>query len=185
MTPSPQEERSLFSRWVRASFAGWFLGLVLVVLMTFAWDALGVGNAQFMVGVGMGAGVGFAQARTARAWLGRTAPWVWSSVIGMGAPFLLWDILAGVGVRFPNPMLLSVVLGSILVGVLQRPLLARHSDKANWWVPACIAGWTLSAGPATASMSGPMGGLVTVAILLGGIILGVVTGAMLIRILRH
>ena len=44
--------------WLRATVAGWLLGVPLIVALALLGEAVGVGGAQFLVGVGMGAGLG-------------------------------------------------------------------------------------------------------------------------------
>lgn len=87
---------------------------------------------------------------------------------------------------------LSAAGGGLLVGLLQRPMLRPHSPRANWWVPASFAGWLLAA--ATPLLYGTVPGmgpgfgtalLSVVAIPLGGVILGVVTGGTLYWLLPH
>lgn len=124
MGNEPKEvERHYFARWVRHTFFGWLLGFVMVIVLAIAWDVVG-GGAQFMVGVGMGAGVGYAQWRLARHWFDADRRWVWASVIGMGTPFVLGDIVAAVGVQVPYSLALYVVMGGLLVGLMQRRLLS-------------------------------------------------------------
>ncbi len=64
MNASPEQfDPTLFTRWVRATALGWLVGFVLVVVLAVVWDMTS-GGAQFMVGVGMGTGVGSMQSRT-------------------------------------------------------------------------------------------------------------------------
>lgn len=189
-----QADRHFFARWVRGTFAGWLLGFVFIILGAIAGDLIGMRESQFIVGIGMGAGVGYAQGRVAKQWLGATRHWVWASVIGMGVPFVVFDLVAAVWSEFPNLLLLPLVaIGGLLVGLLQRRILCSHSDRANWWVPACVAGWTLAAGTAA---SGPLLDIIFPGrwlsailnlgvILLGGVVLGVVTGRVLVWMLRR
>lgn len=141
-----------------------------------------------MVGVGMGAGVGYAQWRLARHWFDADRQWVWASVIGMGTPFVLGDIVAAVGVQVPYSLALYVVMGGLLVGLMQRRLLSPHSERANWWVPACVVGWAL---PASLTALGEFGsggwGVLasTTAMFFGGAVLGAVTGGTLVWMLRR
>ena len=67
-TEAMSSEPTAFHRWVRATTLGWLLGFVLVVVLSIAWDQIG-GGAQFIVGVGMGAGVGIMQARVVGEWV--------------------------------------------------------------------------------------------------------------------
>jgi len=180
-------ETGLFGRWLRFTFFGWLLGFVLIVLLVLVWDLFG-GSAQVMVGVGMGAGVGFLQGRAARSW--HNSPWRWcmTSMIGMGSLFVLHDVLGLAGVGLPYSLPLYLVVGGLLTGLLQRPLLQPFSRRANWWVPANVIGWALPAGLVAAGDSGTLGAWGSIGTLLGmvlgGILLGAVTGMALVWILR-
>ena len=172
----------LFRRWVRATTLGWLIGFVLVVVLATIWDMMG-GGAQFMVGVGMGCGVGYMQARVIRNWSGRTQPWLWSSIVGMGAPFLFWDIASATGASVPMSLPVGVLIGGVLTGSLQYRLLRPYFERTPWWVPACVLGWGLPAGiiamvdsnvfPPVFSVLSPL------VIFFGGVLLGAVTGQVL------
>lgn len=181
MTEDSGTAPAIFSRWVRATFLGWLIGFVLVIVGALAWDLIGL-QAQFMVGVGMGAGVGYMQGRVAREWLGAggqwlgtSKPWLWSSIIGMGLPFVLWDLLAWTAIPFS--LGLCVALGGLLTGLLQARLLRPRSGAAGWWPLASLAGWTLGTGAGVDA-------LILGVILLGGLVLGIVTGGTLVRMHR-
>ncbi len=95
---------------------------------------------------------------------------------------------AAVGIQVPYSLALYVVMGGLLVGLIQRRLLRAHSERANWWVPACVVGWALPAGAIALgdAASGGWGGLVSIAaMLLGGAGLGAVTGGTLVWMLRR
>jgi len=170
---------SLSYHWIRATTLGWLLGFVFVVVLAIVWDMIG-GEAQFMVGVGMGAGVGYLQGRVARTWTGRIRPWLWASIIGMGLPFVLWDVGSATGLKALFSLPVCVLSGGLLTGVLQHRLLRPRFQRTSWWIPACIVGWGLPAGIIALSGSGlvsPVFGILsTVAMLLGGVLLGAVTG---------
>lgn len=185
---SAQSNRRLFTRWVRATFLGWLLGFVVVIVLALAWDMIG-GGAQFMVGVGMGAGVGYMQSRVVGEWADSPRRWLWASIIGMGAPFVLWDLSVLVGFEFVFSLPLSVLMGGLLVGILQWSLLRPHSDRAAWWVLASTAGWALPAGAIALGdlnlIPAPWGELLSLgAMFFGGLILGAVTGRALLWVLR-
>lgn len=169
----------LAADWVRATVIGWFLGLLLMLALLFVGEA--VGAAMSMVGIGMGAGVGYWQSRSLHGVLDR--PWRWAlvTVVGLGAPFVLWDVSAALG----DDALLSVPAcvagGGLLVALGQWTLLRPLSARATRWVPACVIGWSL---PAAAMALGAQEAvpypwneiLGLVAMFLGGIMLGGVTG---------
>lgn len=189
MSSKPTEvDRRLFGRWVLATSAGWLLGFVFIMLGAILADLMGVEDAQFFVGIGMGTGIGYGQLRWVGPRIGATNRWVGASAIGMGAPFVISDIVHAVWSEFSFSLPLTVALGGLLIGLLQERLLRPHSRRAEWWVPACIAGWTLAA--ATVALGGvfPPGGWHALfslgAILLGGVVLAVVTGGALVWLLR-
>jgi hypothetical protein len=182
-TEAMPSEPTDFYRWIRATTLGWLLGFVSVVVLSIALDQIG-GTAQFIVGVGMGAGVGFMQARVVGEWVKPTRRWIWVTTVGMGLPFLLWDLGVAVGLQASFSLPLCVVAGSLLVGVLQSILLRLRLKGTVWWIPASLVGWGLPAAGITLGDSGLLSGpgaLVSVgAMLLGGAVLGAVTGKALL-----
>ena len=189
---SLQADRQLFTAWLLASFAGWLLGLGLVLAGALLGDLLGSGGARFILGVGMGTGVGYMQGRIVKQLYDEAGPWLWASFVGIGAPFFITDLLAAAWTSLPYALPLSVATGGLLTGYLQRRILAPHTPAANWWVAASFAGWSLAAG--MAAVSGMLTGVLPGAwgtifnlglILLGGVVLGAVTGGALVWILRR
>lgn len=185
---------NFFTRWVRGTLGGWLFELVLIVLVAFGGDLIGLGEgeSQFIVGIAMGAGVGYAQGRVVRQWWGSTWSWMWASVIGIGVPFVASDLVSAVWHGYSFSLPLVVVIGGVFVGLLQRRVLIFHTHRANWWVPACVAGWALATGTAAVSgllPSGPSAGWLAIlnvgVILPAGIVLGMVTGGALVWMFRH
>jgi len=183
----------LFRRWVLANTVGWLLGFVFIMVGAIGADVIGIEHAQFFIGIGMGAGVGYAQMRVATPAFGAPLWWGWATVLGVGAAFVLSDVVRAFwsGIPYLSMLWLSAACGGLLVGLLQRPLLRPHSVRANWWVLGCVAGWALAA--ATVLLYGTVSGgspsawlaLISVAAIpLGGVVLGVVTGGMLLWTLR-
>lgn len=128
----------------------------------------------------MGAVVGLAQWLLLRKWIRVSSYWILSCVGGL----VFGEILAGVilwklgidrgdlGFAQGGSILaeaLIFVLSGALVGLLQYPLIKKNYRKAGLWIIACCLGW----------------GLIPVAIIFfGGIVLGGITGTMLIWILQ-
>lgn len=183
-----QGEWWFFRRWTLATSAGWLLGFVFSLVGAVLADIAGVEDAQFFVGIGMGTGIGYGQLRWAGPRFGATNRWVAASAVGMGVPFVASDVLHAIWSQWSFSLPLSVVLGGLLVGLLQGQLLRTHSRRAHWWVPACIAGWTLAAATVGLSSMFPPGGWLAlfslIAILCGGVVLAVLTGGALLWLLR-
>ena len=88
--------------WLRATALGWLLGVPLIVALALLGEAVGIGGAQFLVGAGMGAGLGLTQGRVIRTVLPGSAPWFWSCVLGLAVPFAAVDVA-------PNSALISPI----------------------------------------------------------------------------
>lgn len=170
------ERPKLLARWVRATTLGWLLGIVLVVLLAMAWDLV-TGGAQFMVGIGMGAGVGLLQAREVGPPVTSKRAWVVASTVGMGAPFVLWDLgsIAGLGALFSLPV--CALAGALFAGLLQARLLGGSARPR--WVLASVLGWGIPVALMAIGDALPRGAgsiLSLPAIFFGGAVLGWVTG---------
>jgi len=168
----------LFGRWLLATAGGWLLGFVLVLILAEIWSVTG-GEAQFPVGIGMGAGVGYLQARTIDAIIDSPRQWLSSSIVGMAIPFAAWDVTTWIGVGTPYALQVATLFGAVIVGILQALLLRQRGKRAIWWIPACIVGWGVPAGLAALQT---VGLLPVVGIICGGLILGAVTGIALVWI---
>lgn len=139
----------------------------------------------------MALGVRHAQVRVTRV-LQIGNAWGWASVVGMAVPFVASDILRAIwpGLPYMYSLWVSAACGGLLVGLLQRPMLRPHAISIKWWVPASMAGWMLAA--ATPLLYGTRAGvgvaaalINVIAIPVGGVILGIVTGGTLVRLLRR
>lgn len=189
-TESRPDAEHLLWRWVLATLGGWFLGLVAVILLGGISEGIHFGD-QFPVGIGMGWGVGFAQWRVARKRFGLTSAWMWVSAAAMGMPFVLSDIaaLSWAGSAQRYFLILNVALGASLLGLLEWRILRSLSHRAYWWVITCIVGWMLPALLIFLPTGGHPETLPAMifnfgVIASGGVVLGVVSGAMLVWMLK-
>jgi hypothetical protein len=149
-------------------------------------DLIHAGNWVY-IGVGMGLSIGFAQWCIARKWFGATSQWMWASTIGGAIPFLIADLFGKLWNQnrwFFMPALAAA--GGLLAGLLQRSSLRSYSDRTNWWIAASGAAWMCPAlfiqiavypgHPRT-----PLEAVRNIgSIMLGGGVLGVVTGSALV-----
>jgi hypothetical protein len=183
-----KEDQHFFIRWVRGTFVGYLLGFVFIILGGIVGHLLDMPESNFIVGIAMGAGVGYGQGRVAKDWLGTIWPWLWATAIGLAVPFVLVDIAAVVwsdfdGLRYLE---LDVAVAGLCVGLLQRRILRSHSDRANWWVLFSVAGWSLAAWTAAVTPMGGQNALLNLGMILGGgVVLGIVTGGALVWTLRR
>lgn len=133
----------LIRSWVGATFGGWVLGVVLIIVLSSGLDSIGIENMQFYLGIGMGAGVGLAQWLYLKKWVGMSPNWIWFSALGLGLPFVALDLLVSGTASYKIP--LSVVFGAPIVGLLQQTLLRRYWPvKTYRWVGATLLAWPLA-----------------------------------------
>lgn len=179
--------------WIRATWAGWLLGIPITILLAIAGEAVGGGGLQFLVGVGMGAGVGLMQGRIIKGVTGQSVRWLLSSVIGLSIPFLFTDVARLTVWDIPYSLYVCILLGGLIVGVWQAGILRPYFTNAGVWVAACGLGWSLAAASAAVSdflfqskfVRGIPGALAYLGVIAaGGLILGAVTGIVIARLNR-
>lgn len=187
-------ERKVFGQWVRTTWAGWILGIPLIIALALVGEAIGIGGAQVIVGVGMGTGIGLMQGRAIRRLFQKSATWFWSCVVGLGAPFLAADVAKVAGWDFTYSLYVCVMLGGLIAGAWQMFILRSHLPHTGWWIVGSVAGWTLASAMAAIadtlsrahSLRGIGGALAYLGIVAGGgLVLGIITGISLVWMLRH
>lgn len=134
------------NKWIWMNFAGWVLGIVLVLTLSVLFDSLHIEGWQFIVGLGMGLGVGLAQWLALRKQIPVRFNWIWVTTLGLVSPFLIFDFITHFGSQSIGDyyILISVALGGISVGLLQRNLLKTHIANTQNWVITNIIGWLLA-----------------------------------------
>lgn len=187
---SGTESRSMWRRWLFATWLGWLVGVPCVVASAAFAKTLGIGAAQVFVGAGIGAGVGFVQARALRGELRWPRRWFCACVVGLAAPFLAGDVARGLGLALPFSLHASVAVGAVVAGVWQARLLDLRGRHAAAWVIASTLGWALAAGSVDlAGVVPSVPGVAAVAQYLaivgaGGAVLGAVLATARVAILR-
>lgn len=135
--------------WLLATWLGWLLGVPCIVLLALAAEAVHLGGLQVFVGTGMGLGVGLLQARQVRRCGLSARSWILASALGLGLPFLAWDVAAAMGTTWTYYLAGCVATGGLVVGLCQGQLLKRHLVAPAWWVVGCTLGWGLAGGLTT------------------------------------
>lgn len=182
------------AKWTLYTFIGWFIGILFMLALASFLDSIGIEKFQFFIGVGLGAGVGFFQWWLLKRSVGITHHWIWSSVFGLGIPFLIFDLMSQYGSPLGSYYLpLSVTSGSILTSILQFFILKKYSPKASRWIFGCIAGWILAAATVLSidyiklviDHNWALFFINVVMILGGGVVLGLITGKVLISLFKN
>jgi hypothetical protein len=182
-------------KWITASFLGWLCGIVVVIFTSGLFDAIGLEGYQFYLGISVGGSVGFFQQRMLSRTAGIGMQWIWWSMLGMGLPFLLFDLLKIYGgASFGNTSLqYSIALGGALTSGLQSLLLRQKGYYASRWLLTGWSGWVLATATVLAvdytkyitDYNWALFVINLTLILSGGVVLGAITGLPLLKILKR
>ena len=154
MSKHNTRETRLFAIWLRATATGWVLGLPLIVLAALVGEAIGLGGVQFFVGAGMGAGVGLMQGWAIRDVVGRFAPWFWSCVVGLSAPFAVTDLGHVMRLDLPFSIYVAVLFGGLFAGLGQAYIVVGDRKRVGLefcfgyccactaYLPFAVPAWT-------------------------------------------
>lgn len=187
-------DRALIISWIRATWLGWIIGVPMIIVLALIGESVGIGGKQVIVGVGMGLGIGLMQSRVMRKIMEDPVPWLWSCVVGLGAPFLVGDISKAIGLNLPYYLPIWIVAGGLIVGIWQSLIIGSRFRRAWLWIVANVVGWALAAGlssiadwlPRAYGIVGILGAAIYLGIVAaGGLVLGLVTGICLWWLMRH
>ena len=180
--PSEQDKIGwrFWGRWVLVTTIGWTVGNILAFIVAhLVAPIVSIAiphETNLVVGVCLGAVVGYAQRRYAPNRITASGRWILSTAIGMGIPFVVVTIAHEIWSGIPLGVVLILAVGGLFTGLLQLRNVRRHSGGSGWWLLASIAGWGL--GWVTMNLGFAVG------LLLGGAVLGAVTGGAMVWLLQ-
>lgn len=165
--------------WVLATTIGWPIGIITAFIVAHIVNIVYPKETNLVVGLCLGAVVGYAQRRFARNPMTASGRWVLSTSIGMGIPYVAVVIadefrsgLPGLISGVQADMAQIAAVGGLITGLLQLRSVRRQYRKAGLWILASIVGWGLG--------WLAMDLVSTVGLYMGGAILGVVTGGAIV-----
>ncbi len=165
--------------WVMATTIGWPIGIMTALLAAHIVNVVYPKETNLVVGLFLGAAVGYVQRRFAQNPIAASWRWVLSTSVGMGIPYVVVvmadEFWGGIPAALDSKVAIAAV-GGLITGLVQLPNVRRHSRRSGWWVLANIVGWGLGG---LAMAIGFAGGL-----LIGGALLGVVTGGAMVWLLQ-
>ena len=186
-------------KWIWLTIAGWFIGVALVIGLGILAETIlqgkeGLGG-QALVGVGMGIGVGLMQWIILRKYLRSALNWLWCSILGFTVAYVAFDIVASfitIGFDGATILPLATFIGALISGWLQYAFVLKKSvANSKGWIVYNAVAWLL-AHLLTMGMflieipkqSGVLGVLIIILafvfILIGGPLLGFITGRFLV-----
>jgi hypothetical protein len=180
-------------QWALASAVGMFVGFSLGFLVTDSIpDVLGRWFGFSVFGIVLGVAVGILQWFILRRYLSVAGWWVLASAVG-GLGIFQAGLIFGFSTFFgPYESLVAFLgwigiasLGWLVTGTLQWLVLRGKVSRAGWWVLASTVGWALSA---TVTRTIPWGVEpkdALWALVVAGVVWGMVTGGALVWLLRQ
>ncbi len=176
--------------YVLASTFGMLVGFVLGFFLVDALpDVVGEWFGTSVLGIVLGMAVGILQWLVLRRRVSGAGWWIFASAIGGFAIFQA-GLFFGFSTEYESSAALLgwagvVALGGVAAGTLQWLVLRGQAARAGWWVLASTVGWVLSVMgvrelPWGVDPSDLLWGMVAT-----GAVLGVVTGGVLVWLLRH
>jgi len=191
-------------RWVLLTAAGWIISFPLgFVLVAVAGWIIGVHEGSIILKLGLDNAavficiatvVGLMQWLALRRIVRRAGFWVLASIIGFTISSSIHGVVCHV-YGYPDELgplgtlvwAVAFVVGGTLAGVMQQRILRRQVYHSAWWVPASAVGWGLSMiGLGISSFFPPNGRpFIVLPLVLASVLLGIVTGGVLIWLLRR
>ena len=175
--------REFLVSWVIATGIGWPLALVPTFILAHIVNIVYPRETNLVLGLGYGAIIGLAQWIVMKKFIPVSSKWILASTIGTGVPFVVAVILmetGGAADKWIQSEFLSWLLigvsGGLITGMLQINTLKPHFAKAGWWVFFSALGWGLAWGSQRTGFAASW--------ILGGVILGVITGIPLLWMIK-
>lgn len=143
--------KSFLAKWILVTSGAVILALPVAIIVPQLFPPIPWAQNLAVTPI-IGAVVGCAQWLMLRKRIALSGWWVLACAIGLGLPPIVESIASGVGLlpHFPGGdggRILGWtslgIIGGLLSGLLQMPLLKPHFAKAGWWIAASSTGWGL------------------------------------------
>ncbi len=179
-TSSHKLDRAFLLHWIVGTSVAWILGLTAAFIVAhFVASVFRTRESNLVVGLCLGAAVGFAQRLALKKRLPVNGWWVLAGSVGLGIPFMLLEALDASGVpgiealenQLLSRTLIWGVLGGLLSATLQLHFLRPFLRAPVLWFVVNSVGWGLCWLLCSLPDS-----LALIGALIGGAVAGSVTG---------
>lgn len=173
-------EKKFLLKWVKANGIGWLVGFIGAIVMShLVVNIFYPKETNLIVGLCIGASIGYAQWFVLKGMFKISSLWGLVSTLCLGIPFIAIVILDENGYELPSfqgdfefvyRLIFGLIMG-LVIGSLQMQFLKPYFKKAAWWIAVSSVGWGICFLASSVPMPFSLLGL-----LLGGVLLGVITG---------
>lgn len=168
-------EKQFLGRLVLVTGIAWPVGIILAIVLSYAVvNQFYPKETNLIVGLCLGAVVGYSQWSVLKKYFKISTWWIWASTIGIGLPFVaevIYFEFGGSGNDLFKSELLSQIIilsvGGLLTGLLQIKIIKSLSKRSFRWIIINTLAWGIS----------------WTGFFLGGVILGLITGLAMLRLL--
>jgi len=169
-------EKQFLGRLVLVTGIAWPVGIILAIVLSYAVvNQFYSKETNLIVGFCLGAVVGYSQWFVLKKYFKVSRWWILATTIGIGLPFVAEVIhleFGGSGNDLVKSELLSQIIilsvGGLLTGLLQLKIIKSLSKRSIRWIIISTLAWGIS----------------WAGFLLGGVILGLITGLAMLRLLE-
>jgi hypothetical protein len=185
---SKQLKKHFLAYWLLANFIGWLAGGIGAIILSYlVVNIFYPKETNLILGLCIGAGVGYTQWFVLKRKIKISSLWGLVCTICMGIPFIIDVIMEESGHKIPYfqgnyeflGRLIFGIIEGLVIGLLQMQFLKPYFKKAAWWIAVSSTGWGIcflvSSFPMPYAMLG---------VIVGGILLGLITGFGIIWITR-
>lgn len=170
-------KKRFLGEWILAVSIAWPAGVFMAIILSETIVNLFYPEeTNLIVGLCIGGATGFAQWLVLKKSFKVSIWWIFASAIGFGIPFSVLVILEETGTVLPEPLnnenlnvFIVGCIGGFLTGLLQMPVFKSISKYSGWWVAISSIGWGIS---------------MLSTVMVGGVILGVLTGFSVLWLLK-
>jgi len=167
-------EKKFLGRWVLANSISFPVGIIVAIVLSYAVVNLFYPKeTNLIVGICLGGIVGFSQWFVLKKYIKIGIWWIFSCSIGIGIPFIVAVVIFELTGTDPSIVGVEIIdhgivmfIGGLITGLLQVRMVSDFSSKGIWWIIISGFAW----------------GIGWFGLILGGAVLGLISGIALLKI---
>jgi hypothetical protein len=169
-----QKKNKFFWKWLLVNSISWPIGIIIAIIFSYTIvNRFYHHENNLIIGLCIGSAVGFSQWLMLKRYFKIGLSWTLAAAIGIGLPFVIIFVLYELngkecitsGINIVDNVIIMFI-GGLITGFLQYHMIKPLIRKFKWWIIISTLAWGL-------------GGL---NLIIGGLVLGLITGITLLRL---